>query len=243
MNAAGDCHDSLAARNQRPRLTIGQRGIRWRAENARVSKLPLNLFELVKSHQILRGADRRVNKRRAHRRLANLFKIHAIAGGGKLLKVLNNFGPTCEFAIVARTKAEHLFRRGNRFGLRSCGRGINNCVRLDREADEENREEYQQQTFTHGFFPLIVCVPNRVNLSRNPRGSAGDSDPMKGSNRQISSAMPASEDHNECVCGSASRSLDSKRPSSSSARLCLDLNGRRETLRRSSAATKRIARR
>src|SRR5207245_5674936 len=99
-----------------------------------------------------RRADRRVNERRAHRRLANLFKLNAVAGGGKLLKVLDDCGPTCEFAIVARTKAEHVFGRGNRFGLRSCGGGRKEGAGLNRENDEENREEYQQQTFIHGFF-------------------------------------------------------------------------------------------
>src|SRR5258706_415493 len=101
MNTAGNCYYRLAARNQGARFAISQRGIRRRTKQAGVGKLSLNFFELIKSLEILRRTDGRINKRRAHRRLANLFKLDAIAGGGESLKVLNYLGPTGELAILS----------------------------------------------------------------------------------------------------------------------------------------------
>ena len=46
--------------------------------------------------------------------LADLLKTHAVAGRIEFLKVLDNFGPAGEFAIVTGTKAEDIFRRGDR---------------------------------------------------------------------------------------------------------------------------------
>src|SRR5437588_6173682 len=132
MNTAGDGYNCFATRNQRARLAISQRRISRRAKDARISKLSLNLFELIQSSQILGRADGRIDKWRAHRRLADLFKLHAVAGSREFLKILDDFGPTCEFAIVARTKAEHVFGRGNRFGLRSCGGGRKEGAGLNR---------------------------------------------------------------------------------------------------------------
>ena len=77
----------------------------------RVGKLPLDLFELFKSLEVLRRANRGIDKGRAHRRLANLFKLHAVARGGELLKVLDDLGPTRELAIVAGTETEYLLWR------------------------------------------------------------------------------------------------------------------------------------
>src|SRR5258707_1239664 len=104
MNATGDRYDRLAAGNQRARFAIGKRWISRRTQKARVGELSLNLFELIESLKILGGADGRVNKRRAHRRLANLFKLHPLAGSIEFLKVLNDLGPAREFAIVAGAK-------------------------------------------------------------------------------------------------------------------------------------------
>ena len=43
----------------------------------------LNLSVFIESFQILGGADRRVNKGRAHRALANLFKLHSVTRSGE----------------------------------------------------------------------------------------------------------------------------------------------------------------
>src|SRR5712692_3235058 len=92
MNAAGDRYDRLAAGNQRARFAIGERWISRRTQKTRVGELSLNLLEFIESLKILGGADRSVNKRRAHRRLANLFKLHPVTGSIESLKVFNDLG-------------------------------------------------------------------------------------------------------------------------------------------------------
>ena len=80
MDAAGNQDDRFAASDQGPRFTIGERGVCWRTDKSRVGELSLNLFEFIQALQILGRADRGIDKRRAHGRLANLFEVHAIAG-------------------------------------------------------------------------------------------------------------------------------------------------------------------
>src|SRR5258706_9100270 len=137
MNTAGNCYDRLAAGNQRLRFAISQRGIRRRTKQGGVGKLPLNVFELIKSLEILRRTDGRINKRRAHRRLANLFKLDAIAGGRESLKVLNYLGPTGEPAIVTRAETQDLFGRRYRSVLGDRDHATKTRVGLNREGEEE----------------------------------------------------------------------------------------------------------
>ena len=83
----------------------------------RISKLPLNIFVFVEALQIFRSTDGYINKRRAHRGLANLFKLDSIARGSEFLKVLDDFCPAREFAIVAGREAKDVFGLRNNFGL------------------------------------------------------------------------------------------------------------------------------
>src|SRR5437773_6764217 len=121
MNSAGDCDDRFAARNQLLGFAISWRRILRRTKDARISELSLNLFEVIKALQILGRADGCVDKRCTHRRFTNLFKLHALADRGEFLKVLDDFGPTSELAIVARTKTEHVLRRWNALALSDLG--------------------------------------------------------------------------------------------------------------------------
>src|SRR6266849_1966132 len=104
MNAAGDRYDRFAAGNQRARFTIGKGWICRRTQKPRVRELSLNVLEFIESLEILGSADRRENKRRAHRRLANLFELYAVTGSIEFLKVFNDLGPAREVAIVAGVK-------------------------------------------------------------------------------------------------------------------------------------------
>ena len=129
--------------------------IKWVGEprSARIGQLPLDVLVLIELCEILWRADRRIDKRRAHRRLANLFKLHAVARGGKPLKVLDNFGPARELAVVAGSETENVRRRGNCFGLGERGSAKTNRVGLERQRDEEKRGKRQRQAFIH----FVMC--------------------------------------------------------------------------------------
>ena len=101
----------------------------------------LNAPVFIESLQILGRADNRVHKGRAHGRLANLFKRHAIAGGIQFLKVVNNLRPACEFTIVAGAKTQYVFRRGNGFVFGKRDVGAKDRVGLNRERDEQQKSE------------------------------------------------------------------------------------------------------
>src|ERR1700730_15625343 len=145
MNATGDRDDGLAAGNQRRGFAISKLGIDRRAESPRVSKLTLNILEFIETLEILRRTDGGANKRRAHSRLADLFEFYPIAGGGEFLKVLNDFGPARQLAIVAGTKAEQSLRRRDRSAFGDRDGVMINRIWLNWEGDEENCSKGQRQ--------------------------------------------------------------------------------------------------
>src|SRR5262245_21350809 len=105
MDPAGNEHDSLAVRNQVSRLLVSPG-----AELARIRQQTLNTLVFLKPAQVLWRADGSHNEGPAHRRLAELFKLHPIAGGRKFLEILDHALPTREFAIITRSEPEHIFR-------------------------------------------------------------------------------------------------------------------------------------
>src|SRR5436190_17542512 len=107
MDAAGDGDDGLAAGNQAASFLMTRTG------QPRISQLTLNVPKRIQAPQILGRANRCIDKGSTQRRLANLFKLDAIARGGKFLKVFDDLGPTCQLAIVARCETKDVCRSGN----------------------------------------------------------------------------------------------------------------------------------
>src|SRR5947209_5691225 len=108
MYAAGDENDCLAPRDELLRFAVC-----ICSECSWVCKLALNLSEFIQTPQILRRADRSHHKRRAHRSLPQLLKLHTVARSRQSLEIFNDARPSSELTIIAGTKAKHIFRRRN----------------------------------------------------------------------------------------------------------------------------------
>src|SRR5439155_23224365 len=119
-------------------------------------------------------ADCCIDKRRAHCRLANLFELHAIAGGGKLLKVLDHLGPARELAIVTGSETQDVRGRGNGFGLSERDGAKTNRVRLDQERDEEKRGKRQRQAFMHFDFSSVPSVVKKTSFTTEDTEKTGE---------------------------------------------------------------------
>ena len=108
VNAAGYQDDGLALLDQLPRGRVTALDLAW------VRELVVDRLVLFELPQILRARYRRVNERCTHRRLADLFELHAVACRVQLFEIINDLRPTGEFSVVARREAERVFRRRDR---------------------------------------------------------------------------------------------------------------------------------
>ena len=114
MHAAGDEDDRFALGWQHLSGCVAREASPGRCEGdlpncSRIGEFGIDLFVLFEVLEVLRRADRRINKRCAHRRFADLLEHHAVARGVEFLKIIDDTCPTREFAIVARCETERVF--------------------------------------------------------------------------------------------------------------------------------------
>src|ERR1700730_3938152 len=119
MNTAGNEYDCLASGYQFPRLLVAH--TRW-SEFAWVGKQILDMLVLFQPRQVLWRADGGHDERFIHGRLTECFKLYAIAGFGKLIKVTKHLVPARELTIIAGNEPKHILRSWDWSRL-GCGDG------------------------------------------------------------------------------------------------------------------------
>src|SRR2546423_698662 len=107
MNTAGNEYDRLAPGYQFPSLLVTH--TRW-SKFAWVGKQLLDMLVLFQPRQVLRRADGGHDEGSIHGRLAELFKLYAVAGFVELVKVTKHLVPAGDLTVIAGNKTKHIFR-------------------------------------------------------------------------------------------------------------------------------------